>query len=130
VTQQCLDAVSIELGQVLEGEHERPDAIGGFLVALLQQLQEAGLGRAVEQIENLGHDLVIVAAVAAREVGHELRAQGALDVAQHVFLHELHAQHAHDRLDRRLLGQAGQDPRGVLGADARQDQSDGLVSNA
>jgi hypothetical protein len=78
------------------------------------------------KFEDLGHDLVVVAAMGARQVRHELRAQGLLDIVKDVLLHHLHAQHPHQRLDRGLLGQARQHPGGVLGADLGQDDRDGL----
>ena len=59
--QQGLHPARIELEEVLEHEHQRPDAFGVLAVALFQRGDEAGLGLAVEGVEDLGHHLVAVA---------------------------------------------------------------------
>ena len=75
-------------------------------VALFQGGDEAGLGLAVEVVEDVGHHLVAVALGGARQVRHELGAQGLLDLVEDLALHRLHAQHAGDAFQREVLGQA------------------------
>src|SRR5688572_24037598 len=60
IAQQRLHAARVQLAQVLEGEHEGADLLGGVAVALLQRGQEAGFRRAVEVVEDLGDHLVRV----------------------------------------------------------------------
>src|SRR3546814_14558885 len=72
-----LDAARIEVAKVLEGEHQRLDALCGIAVTLFESAEEAGLQRAVEVVEDVGHELVRVAAVGLRQVRHERVAQGA-----------------------------------------------------
>ncbi len=112
--------------QVVEGEHQRLDALGRFAVALLQRGDEAGLRLAVEVVEDVRHHLVRIAPRAAREVGHEFRAQRALDAVQHVLLHALHAQHAHHDFHGEGVGQQRQHARGMIGAHLGQHHGDGL----
>ena len=84
------------------------------------------LGVAVEAVEDLGDELVGVAAVGAGEVREELVAQRALDVVEHLLLHRLHAQHAHDHFHGEALGQLRQHAAGVVGLDLREHDGDGL----
>src|SRR6266567_3537071 len=51
---------------------------------------------AVEVVEDFRHHLVGITPARLRQVRHELGAQRALHPFQHVLLHSLHAQHAHD----------------------------------
>jgi hypothetical protein len=124
--QQGLDAARVQLGQVLEHEHQGADALGGLAVALFQRGDEAGLGLAVEVVEDVGHHLVAVALGGARQVRHEFGAQGLLDLVEDLALHRLHAQHAHDAFQGEVLGQRGQHAGGVLGLDLGQHHRDGL----
>ena len=62
----------------------------------------------------------------ARQVRHELGAQGLLDLVEDLALHRLHAQHAHHAFQREVLGQRRQHARGVLGLDLGQHHRDGL----
>ena len=80
----------------------------------------------VEVVEDVGHHLVGVAPAGAREVAHELGAQGLLDLVEDFLLHRLHAQHAHDDFQREVLGQLRQHARGVLGLDLGEHDRDGL----
>src|SRR3546814_16058246 len=64
--QQRLDAARIEVAKVLEGEHQRLDALCGIAVTLFESAEEAGLQRAVEVVEDVGHELVRVAAEIGR----------------------------------------------------------------
>src|SRR3546814_5840776 len=66
--QQGLHAGRVQLDQVLEGEHQRLDALGGIAAALLQRGEEARLGVAVEAVEDFRHHFMAVATVGARQV--------------------------------------------------------------
>ena len=87
MAQQRLDRTGIELAQILEGEHQGLDAFGAVAAAFFQRGDEAAFGLAVEIVEDFGHLLVRVALGGAREVGHELDAQGLLDLVENVLLH-------------------------------------------
>ncbi|MNX78719.1 hypothetical protein D3C86_1103250 [compost metagenome] len=56
-----------------------------------------------------------------RQVGHELGAQGLLDLVEDVALHRLHAQHPLNAFQSEVLGQGRQHARGVVGPDLGQD---------
>src|SRR5690606_23637703 len=96
VAQDRLDGGGVELDEIVEGEHQRLDALGGFAVLFFERADEAGLRLAIEIIEDFGNQLVGVAAAGLRQVRHEFRAQRLLDTLQHVLLDCLHAQHAVD----------------------------------
>ncbi len=89
-------------------------------------VSEAGLGLAVEIVEDFGHHLVGVAAAGLRQVGHEFGAQRLLDALDHLLLHRFHLQHAVDHVERELLGQDAEHARGVLRLQLRQHHRDGL----
>jgi hypothetical protein len=118
--------ISVELGQIVEREHQSLDAFGALAVFLFERGDEAGFRLPVEIIEDLRHHLVSVAAARLRQVGHELGAQRLLDPLQDFFLHRLHAQHAVDHVERQFLRENGEHARGVLRADLRQHHGDGL----
>ena len=88
--------------------------------------EEARLGLTVEGVEDLGHELVRVAPARLRDRGHELGAQRLLDVFERFLLHRLHAQHAVDDVDREVVREDREHARGMVGAQARQDDGDGL----
>ena len=96
----CAEPAS-SLHQVVEGEHQRLDALGGLAVVLFQRGHEARLGLAVEIVEDFRHHLVGVAAAGLRQARHEFGAQRLLDALQHLLLHRLHLQHAVDDVERR-----------------------------
>ena len=123
---QRLDAARIELRQVLEGEHQVADLARRVAVGLVKRSEEARLGLTVEGIEDLGHELVRVAPARLRDRGHELVAQRLLDVFERFLLHRLHAQHAVDDVDREVVREDREHARGMVGAQARQDDGDGL----
>ena len=112
--------------QVVEGEHQRLDALGALAVALFERGNEAGFGLAVEVVEDFRHHLVGVAAAGLREVRHEFGAQRLLDALQNVLLHRFHLQHAVDHVEREVLGQNRKHARGVLGPELRKHDGDGL----
>ena len=124
--QQRLRRGRVELHQVVEGEHQRLDALGAFAVRLLERGEEARLGLAVEGVEDLGDQLVRVAPLRLVEVRHELDAQGLLDPLEHVLLHALHAQHAVDDVEREILGQDRQHAGRLLLPDLGEHHRDGL----
>ncbi len=123
---QRLDAARIELRQVLEGEHQVADLARRVAVGLVERSEEARLGLTVEGVEDLGHELVRVAPARLRDRGHELVAQRLLDVFERFLLHRLHAQHAVDDVDREVVREDREHARGMVGAQARQDDGDGL----
>src|SRR5262245_57335867 len=126
MTHQGLSGAGIQLDEIVEGEHQRLDALGGFAVFLFQRGDEAGLGLAVEIIEDFGHHLVGVAASGLRQVRHELDAQRLLDPLDHLLLHSLHLQHASDDVERHVLGQDREHARGMLRLQLREHDRDGL----
>src|SRR6185437_17026449 len=75
IAHQALDGDAIELAEILEGEHERLDLLGGVAIALLEGGDETRLAAAVEAVEDLGDELVRVAAVGARQAREEFVAQ-------------------------------------------------------
>ena len=79
VAHQRLRRAGIELDQVVEGEHQRLDALGGVAVVLFQRGQEARFGLPVEIVEDFRHHLVGVAAAGLRQARHEFGAQRLLD---------------------------------------------------
>ena len=94
--------------------------------ALFQGGDEAAFGLAVEIVEDFRHLLMGVALGGARQVGHELDAQGLLDLVENVLLHAFHAQHALHDFQREFLGQGAQHARGMLRLDLGQHHRDGL----
>src|ERR1700679_780601 len=126
VTQQRLDRAGIELAQILEGEHQRLDALGAVASSLFESRDEAAFGLAVEIVEDFGHVLVAVALGGAREVGHELDAQGLLDLVENVLLHAFHPEHALHDLERKFLRQRAQHAGGMFGLDLGEHDGDGL----
>ena len=77
----------IDLLEILEGEHEGADAFSAdFGVFLLQHAHELRFGVAVEVVEDVGHDLVRIAALGFGEVAHEFEAQRFLDAVEHFLL--------------------------------------------
>ena len=105
VAHQRLRRAGVEPHQVVEGEHQRLDALGGLAVGLFERGHEAGFGLAVEIVEDFRHHLVGVAAAGLRQVRHEFGAQRLLDALDHLLLHRLHLQHAVDDVEREVLGQ-------------------------
>ena len=65
-------------------------------------------------------------AAGLRQVRHEFGAQRLLDPLDHVLLHRFHPQHARDDVEREFLGQDREHARGMLGADLREHDRDGL----
>src|SRR6185437_2037162 len=115
VAHQRLRRGGVELDQVVEGEHQRLDALGGIVVLEVERGEEAGLGLAVEIVEDLRHDLVRVAAPRLRQIGHEFCAQRLFDALDHFLLHRLHSQHAVDDVERELFRQDREHARGMFG---------------
>ena len=126
VAHQRLRRSGVELGQIVEGEHQGLDALGAFAIVLLERGQEPRLGLPVEIVEDLGHHFVRVAPAGLRQVRHEFGAQRLLDALQDFLLHRLHAQHAVDHIEREIFRQDGEHARGVFRADLRQHHGDGL----
>src|ERR1700722_7559511 len=126
VAHQGLRRGGVELGQIVEREHQGLDAFGALAVVLFEGGDEAGFGLPIEIVEDLRHHLVRVAAARLRKIGHELGAQRLLDTLQNFFLHRFHAQHAVDDVERQLLGQDGEHARGMVRADFRQHDGDSL----
>src|SRR5258708_485097 len=67
VTHQRLRRGGIQLDEIVEGEHQRLDALGGFAVVLFECGHEPGLGLTVEIVEDFRHDLVGIAAAGLRK---------------------------------------------------------------
>ena len=67
---QRLRRPGIELDQVVEGEHQSLDALGALAIILLERGHEAGLGLAVEIVEDFSHRLMRIAAARLRDVRH------------------------------------------------------------
>ena len=123
---QRLRRAGVELDQVVEGEHQRLDALGGLAVLLFQRGDEACLGLAVEVVEDLRHHLVRIAPARLRQVGHKLGAQRVFQPLDHLLLDRLHAQHARDDVEGELFGQDREHARGVLRLDLGDHHRDGL----
>src|SRR4249919_1104268 len=51
-------SVGVEPHQVVEGEHQRLDALSGLAVGLFQRGHEPGFGLAIEVVEDFRHHLV------------------------------------------------------------------------
>ena len=126
VAHQRLRRARIELDQIVEREHQRLDALGALAIVLFQRGEEAGFGLPVEIVEDLGHHLMGVAPPRLREVRHEFGTQRGFDPLQDLLLHRLHAQHAVDDVQRQLLGQDREHPRGVIRSDLREHDGHGL----
>ncbi len=108
MAQERLDRAGIELGQILEGEHQRLDALGAVARAFLQRGDEAAFRLAVEIVEDFGHVLMGVALGGARQVRHELDAQRLLDLVENVLGHRFHAQHALHDFQREFFRQGAE----------------------
>src|SRR5215510_7051623 len=126
VAHQCLRRAGIELHQIVEGEHQVLDALGGLPVLLLERRHEARLGLAIEGIEDLRHLLMGVAPTGLREARHELGAQRLLDPLDDLLLDRLHPQHAADDVEREFARQDGEDAGGMLGPDLAEHHREGL----
>ena len=111
---QGLQAGRIELGEILEGEHQGTDALRRFLVRGVERREEADLGLPVEAVEDLGHHLVRVAPARLGQRRDELGAQRVLDMVERFLLHRFQAQHARDDLDREIVRQVAQHVGGVF----------------
>ncbi len=87
---------------------------------------EAAFGLAVEIVEDFRHLFMGVALGGAGQVGHELDAQGLLDLVENVLLHAFHAQHALHHFQGEFLGQGAQHAGGMFRLDLGQHHRDGL----
>ena len=116
----------VELDQVVEGEHQRLDALGRFAVFFFQRGDEPGFGLAVEVVEDFRHHFVQIATAGLRQVRHEFGAQRHLDALDDVLLHRFHLQHAGDDVEGEILRQDRQHARGMFGAQLRQHDRDRL----
>jgi hypothetical protein len=115
-----------QIAEILEGEHQRADALGAFRRLVVQRVEHRFLGRAVERVEQLGHRLVRIALLRTRQIGHELGLERLLDLVDHVLLHRLHAQHAHHHVDREVARQLGEHAGRMVGAQLGKDHRHGL----
>ena len=70
--------------------------------------------------------VVGVAAARLRQVRHEFGTQRLFDALDHFFLHRFHFQHTIDAVEREILRQDRQNACGMLRAQFREDDSDGL----
>ena len=126
IAHQRLRRSRVELDQIVEGEHQRLDALGGFAVVFFERGNEAGFGLAVEVVEDLGHHFMGVAPPGLRQVRHEFDPQRLFDALDHFLLHRFHLQHAVDDVERHVLGQDREHARGMLGLEFRQNHGNGL----
>ena len=126
VAHQRLRRGGIELGQIVESEHQRLDALGAFAIVLFERGQKPRLGLTIEIVENLGHDFMRVAPARLRQVRHEFGAQRLLDALQNFLLHRFHAQHAVDDVERQIFRQDGEHARRMFRPDLRQHDGDSL----
>ncbi len=115
----------VEPRQILEGEHQRLDALGGVAVVLLERGDEARLGLAVEGVEDLGHLLVAVAALGLASVDMN-SVRSVCSIFSRISFCTGSSAACADDVHRQLLGQDRQHAGGMLGRDLGQHDGDGL----